>query len=72
MDAQRGGCCWRRLSAPKVLDQSIIRDQLVRADEQQGEQHPLPLPSERHDGGTVAYLKRAEYAELHALPQAGE
>ena len=50
--------------APQVLDQAIARDDLVRAEEQEGDKRALPRPSERDRLVVEPCLERAEQTEL--------
>ncbi len=57
----------RRLGAPEVVDDRVDRDDLVRAQQQQGEQGALLMPAEREALTSVLDLERTENAEIHAV-----
>ena len=56
----------RRLVAPELVDQAVSRNDLVRAQQQDGEQRPLLRSSERQDTSTVSDLERAEKPEVQS------
>jgi hypothetical protein len=58
------GALWRPRS-PELVDQSIGRDHLVRAGQQQSKQRPLPCPAEREMAAIVDDLQGSQDPELH-------
>ena len=58
----------RRLGAPEVVDDLVDRHDLVRAQQEQGEQGALLMPAERKALGPVLDLERTENPEIHAVP----
>jgi hypothetical protein len=60
---RRAGRLGRPL-APKLLDEAVRRDDLVRAKKQRGEQRPLPRPAETDRARAANGLDRAEDPEL--------
>jgi hypothetical protein len=54
-----------RLVAPQCLDQPIARDDLVRTQQQDGEQEPLFLAFAGQKLVAAAYLERTEDLEFH-------
>src|SRR5262249_20318036 len=56
---------FRRLVPPERLQQTVTGDDLVRVEEQHGEQGPLLRAPHRHLPALVPDLQRAEEAEVH-------
>lgn len=57
-------CPRRWMLAPQPVDQSIARHRLVPAEQQDGEQGPLPLTANRHELAVNAYLSRPKQAVI--------
>src|SRR5262249_41248740 len=55
----------RRPLAPDPVDQLVLRDDMVRPQEEHGENRSLPWTAERHHAGLRARLERAQESELH-------
>jgi hypothetical protein len=51
--------------APKLVDEAVGRNHLVRVDEEEGEELPLLASCERHGRVVGDYLERTEQAVLH-------
>jgi hypothetical protein len=60
-----------RLRTPELVDQSVGRDDLVRAGEQQGEDCPLPRSTERKRTALVEDCDRSEDPKLHDSSRRG-
>ncbi len=58
----------RRFGAPEVLDNLVDGDDLVCAQQEQGEQGALLMPAEREALTSVLDLEPTEDAEIHAFP----
>ena len=56
----------RRLVAPELVDQAVNRNDLVRPQQEDGEQRTLLRSSERQDTSTVSDLERAEKPEVQS------
>jgi hypothetical protein len=54
----------RRAFAPQFLGEMVVRDTLVRVEEQRGEQRALFPTAERDNPIAIPDRKRSEYAEL--------
>jgi hypothetical protein len=62
----RGRVGWP--AAPQQLHQPCGGNDLVRPQEQDGEQSALPGPGHRNEARSVAHLEWTEHCELHATP----
>ena len=58
----------RRVGGPELVDDLVDRDDLVRAQQEQGEQGALLMPPERKAFTSVLDLERSENPEIHAVP----
>jgi hypothetical protein len=65
---QRFRCRRRRSVAPQLIDQTIARDRLPTAQQQDREQRPLLRPAEQNRPLLLDHLERPQDAELkHGL-----
>jgi hypothetical protein len=67
-DLKRVSCPCRRLLAPERVDQRLPPDELVRMQEQEGEERALARAADRQHGPVALHLERAEQAELEHSP----
>src|SRR5436190_13728920 len=57
----------RRVRRPELVDEFVDGNDLVRAEQEHGEQLSLLLPAELQLSAVVLDLERSEDSELHAL-----
>ena len=55
----------RRRGPPELVDQAVGGDELVRLEQQQGEQRALPDPAERERPVLLGHLQRPKQAKVH-------
>ena len=61
---QSGVCRRRRGFPPQRVDEQILRDDLVRPQQQKAEQRPLTPPAERQDAAVLRHLQSAQDPEV--------
>src|SRR5438067_291476 len=69
MDLQGRRSGLRRCLAPQIVDQPAARDDLVRVQEEEGEQGALLGPAERERATLIERLQRPQDPELHLHPR---
>jgi hypothetical protein len=56
------------LFTPECVDQLVVGDNLIRSQEQSGQQHPLLWGAERERLPILDHFERPENPELHRPP----
>ncbi len=57
----------RKPVAPKLVEQPVARDDLVRVQEQKSENRPLLRPRQTERPAAVTHLQSAEDSEVHSF-----